>query len=277
MKSNELREFLEEKYQKYNTPDFISEDPVSVPHQFENKEDIEISGFLTALIAWGRRDIIIRNANRLMEIMGQEPFRFVAEASEEELAGLDNFVHRTFQGVDGKALVLGLRNIYKDRGGLEGVFTEALSPGFTQNESDLPSKEAKSPLNYPPEGTKNGLIALRSHFIHSPNFPQRTQKHLADPEKGSSAKRLNMYLRWMVRNDRAGVDFGLWKGISPAQLICPLDVHVGNVARKLKLLKRSQNDWKAAVDLTSNLAKFDPADPVKYDFALFGLGIYEGF
>lgn len=254
---NQLASLLNEKYQQYNTPDFIEDDPVSIPHMFERKEDIEISGFLTALIAWGRRASIINNAKRLMEIMAHAPYDFVMNAEEGEMYELDEFVHRTFNGGDCQALVLSLKNVYLNHGGLEGIFSRGIHKGH--------------------ENVFHAILFARDRLLSHPNFPERTQKHIANPAAGSSAKRINMFLRWMVRDDQRGVDFGLWKSISPHQLICPLDVHTGNVARKLGLLTRNQNDWKSAAELTANLRLFCPEDPVKYDFSLFGLGVYERF
>lgn len=249
---NELKEFLEEKVKQYNRPSFIEHDPVSIPHHFSSKEDIEIAGFLAATIAWGQRPVIIRNANRLMEQMDLSPYEFVLSASPKELKKLDAFVHRTFNGVDAKFFILALRNIYKKHGGMENVFAHGFS------------------------SAQNSIIHFRETFL-SLKHDKRSDKHISDPASNSSAKRINMFLRWMVRQDKAGVDFGIWKSISPSLLHIPLDVHVGNVARKLGLLGRKQSDWKAVEELTTKLREFDKEDPVKYDFALFGLGIFEGF
>lgn len=250
-------ELLEDRYQRYNTPSFIETDPIYVPHQYSQKEDIEISGFLTAVIAWGRRSSILQNANSLMERMDFAPYDFVRNSQGADKEQLTGFVHRTFNEVDCLALVDSLREVYTTAGGLEGIFSKGVS------------KQAPDILG--------GIVSARKHLLDFPHFPRRTHKHVANPLSGSAAKRINMFLRWMVRTDGYGVDFGLWKQISPSQLICPLDVHSGNVARKLGLLTRKQNDWKAAVELTSNLRKFCPEDPVKYDFSLFGLGVFEGF
>ncbi|MEO1451166.1 MAG: TIGR02757 family protein [Bacteroidota bacterium] len=257
MDQKTLKDLLDRKYDQFNTGDFIREDPVSIPHQFQQKEDIEISGFLTALIAWGRRNMIIRHARELMERMDQAPFDFVMQADQAELTRVDDFVHRTFNGLDCRALILSLRRVYTEAGGLEDIFTSGLRPGDTD--------------------VMHAIIHAREALLAGPNFPQRTHKHVANPAKGSSAKRINMFLRWMVRNDGRGVDFGIWEGIRADQLICPLDVHTGNVGRKLGLLTRKQNDWKAALALTESLRVFCPEDPVRYDYSLFGLGIYEGF
>ena len=237
----ELKELLDSRFDQYNTPDFIQEDPIRIPRRFERKEDIEISAFLTALIAWGRRNIIIRNAERLMELMENQPYAFIIHASEGELQQLDAFVHRTFNGQDCIALVRSLRLVYEENGGLETVFSTAIKPEHTD--------------------VFEGIIHARAIMTKADWFPKRTHKHLANPASGSSAKRINMFLRWMVRDDKRGVDFGIWKHIHTSQLICPLDVHTGNVARKLGLLKRKQNDWKAARELTEQLRLFCPEDP----------------
>ncbi|WNJ20165.1 TIGR02757 family protein [Pontibacter sp. G13] len=252
----ELKALLDEKYAEYNQPTFIEEDPIRIPHQFDRKEDIEISGFLSALIAWGRRSMIIQNAERLMERMDWAPHQFVMHANEDELGRLSGFVHRTFNEVDARGLVLSLRSVYEQHGGLNQIFAAGISPDD--------------------EDVYHGIIHAREILLSHPKLQGRTHKHVANPAKGSSAKRINMYLRWMVRPNSAGVDFGIWEGISPSQLICPLDVHTGNVARALGLLTRKQNDWKAASELTQNLRAFHPEDPVRYDFSLFALGVYEG-
>ena len=239
----------------YNRPGFIRDDPVSIPHQFEKKEDIEIAGFLAALIAWGRRETIVRNASELIRRMDNTPHDFLMNGENVDFDRFDDFVHRTFNGVDCKGILIGLSRLYQGGGGLEELCRLA------DEEQD----------------TYQALMNLREYFIKQSGFQQRTQKHLASPAKGSSAKRLNMFFRWMVRNDQAGIDFGIWKSIKDHQLVCPLDVHTGNVGRKLGLLKRKQNDWKAAVELTGNLKELDPMDPVKYDIALFSLGAVESF
>ena len=251
-----MKELLDDAHDRYNTLDFIKDDPISIPHQFSQKEDIEIAGFFAALIAWGRREMIMRSANRLMDLMDQRPYAFVMEGDVEELDRLDGFVHRTFNGIDAKALVLSLRHVYSNCGGLEQIFSEKIKPEHAT--------------------VYEGILHARQTLISHEAFPQRSHKHVANPAKGSAAKRINMYLRWMVRQDTRGVDFGLWKNISPAQLLCPLDVHTASVARSLGLLKRKQNDWKAVIELGEKLSKFCPEDPVKYDFSLFGLGIYDG-
>ena len=250
----EIKEFLDEKVSQYNNPKFIESDPIQIPHRFSKKEDIEIAGFLVATIAWGKRSMIIKNGSRMMELMGQEPFEFVMNHSESDLKHFDSFVHRTFNGIDFNYFIKSLQHIYNNHGGLEQVFV---------------SHQTQDSL-------QPAIHEFKNVFFEIP-YPQRTQKHISDPLKNSAAKRINMYLRWMIRNDNAGVDFGIWKSISPSLLSCPLDVHSGNVARKLGLLTRKQNDAKALLELDSNLRALDPQDPVKYDFALFGLGVFEGF
>lgn len=252
MTESELREFLNQKADLYNNPNFIETDPIQIPHQFSSKKDIEISGFLTATIAWGNRKMIINNANKMMDIMGNSPYDFVMNYDKSN-PQIDVFVHRTFNGIDLNYFFLALRHIYEKHGDLEQVF-------IPQPQQDLQAK-----------------ISDFKRIFFEIDHPLRTQKHVSDPMKGSAAKRINMFLRWMVRNDNKGVDFGIWPHISPAQLSCPLDVHSGNVARKLGLLTRKQNDAKALKELDANLLKFDPNDPVKYDFALFGLGVFEKF
>lgn len=254
MNFNELRAFLDEKVDLYNRPDFITSDPIQIPHQFSIKEDIEIGGFLAATIAWGNRKMIIKNAQKMIELMGNTPYDFVMSHEDHHLEKLENFVHRTFNGQDFISFIKGLQHIYTNHNGLEAVFTK-----HTHNNS-----------------TQNAIAAFKTIFFEIAHL-QRTQKHLPNPNIGSAAKRINMYLRWMVRNDNRKVDFGLWQNIPTAALSCPLDVHSGNVARKLGLLTRKQNDAKALTELDTNLRQLDPKDPVKYDFALFGLGVFEGF
>jgi len=253
LSKNELLEFLELKHDQYNHPSFNESDPISIPHLFTKKQDIEIAGFLTATISWGNRKSIIANARKLMRIMDDDPHYFIMEASESDLSQFRKFVHRTFNGEDCVFFLKSLKTIYTNHESMEELFLSSFHPGMN-----------------------HAISHFRGNFLLKPH-QKRTEKHVPDPLSGSAAKRINMFLRWMVRNDSHGVDFGIWKQIDPSILICPLDVHVGNVARKLGLLTRSTNDWKAAEELTANLRKFDPSDPVKYDFALFGLGIYEDF
>jgi uncharacterized protein (TIGR02757 family) len=254
LKRSELKEFLDFKVEQYNTSDFISSDPVQIPHLFTKKEDIEIAGFLTSIIAWGNRKSILNNAHKLMELLEQSPYDFVLNHSEAELEPLSQFVHRTFNGTDLTYFIQSLRNIYSNHDGLEGVFTKHAQPDTLQP----------------------AIHEFKKVFFELPH-ETRTEKHVSDPLKNSAAKRINMFLRWMVRKDNGNVDFGIWEHISPSMLSCPLDVHSGNVARKLKLLKRKQNDAKALFELDSSLRKLDPQDPVKYDFALFGLGVFEKY
>ena len=253
MNKSELKEFLDEKVIQYNNFDFIESDPIQIPHLYSLKEDIEIAGFLSATIAWGNRKMIINNAKKLMDLMGNSPYDFVMSHSEAHLDSLDNFVHRTFNAIDAKTFMKALQHIYKNHEGLEAVFAK--------------NQEANS--------LQKSIHEFKKLFFEIEHM-QRTQKHISDPLNNSAAKRINMYLRWMVRNDNK-VDFGIWKTIPTSKLSCPLDVHSGNVARKLGLLKRKQNDAKALAELDLSLRKLDKNDPVKYDFALFGLGVFEGF
>ncbi|WP_445457538.1 TIGR02757 family protein [Flavobacterium sp. HNIBRBA15423] len=254
MTQTELKEFLDEKVELYNNPSFIESDPIQIPHSYSLKEDIEIAGFLAATIAWGNRKMIINNARKLMNIMGNTPYDFIMTHTENDLEKLDDFVHRTFNSIDAVTFIKALKNVYQSHNGLEKVFAK--------------NSEVNS--------NQKSISEFKKVFFEIPH-QQRTTKHISDPLNNSAAKRINMFLRWMIRNDNKGVDFGIWKTISPASLSCPLDVHSGNVARKLDLLTRKQNDAKALFELDTNLRKFDPNDPVKYDFALFGLGVFEKF
>ncbi|KDN56248.1 TIGR02757 family protein [Flavobacterium seoulense] len=254
MNKTELKDFLDQKVIQYNTLDFIESDPVQIPHLFTQKEDIEIAGFLSATIAWGNRKMIIKNSHRMMELMGNAPYDFVMSHSEDDLVRLETFVHRTFNGQDFVGFMKSLQNIYKNHNGLEAVFAK----------------------NQTADSMQKSISEFKQLFFEIPHL-SRTQKHISDPLNNSAAKRINMFLRWMCRQDNKGVDLGIWKTISPALLSCPLDLHSGNVARKLGLLNRKQNDGKALLELDSKLREFDATDPVKYDFALFGLGIFEDF
>jgi len=246
-----LKTLLDEKVELFNTVKFIENDPISIPHRFSLKEDREMSGFLTAIIAWGNRKSIITSANKMVEAMDGKPFDFVKDFSEKDLISSKKFVHRTCNAFDFEYFLYSLKNIYQSHGGLENVF----NTGYKLH-GDM----------------KNAIIYFRSVFLELPYLP-RTSRHISNPEQNSAAKRINMFLRWMVRNDNKGVDFGIWNQIPASALYCPLDVHSGNVSRNLGILKRKQNDWKAVEELTSKLRKFDPNDPVKYDFALFGMGV----
>jgi uncharacterized protein (TIGR02757 family) len=254
MKQAALKEFLDEKVIFYNNPKFIESDPIQIPHQFSKKEDIEIAAFLTATISWGNRTMIIKNSYKMMELLDNSPYDFIMNHRQKDLEIFQNFVHRTFNYIDFKQFIKSLQHIYQNHGGLENAL--AIKDKTTTYQT--------------------AIHQFKTIFFEM-EHQQRTQKHISDPLKNSAAKRINMFLRWMVRNDNAGVDFGIWKTHNPANLSCPLDVHSGNVARKLKLLVRTQNDWKALSELDKNLRKLDKKDPVKYDFALFGLGVFEKF
>ena len=251
---SELKEFLDEKAELYNRPAFIELDPISIPHRYTGKGDIEIAGFLAATIAWGNRKMILRSSVRMMEILEDSPYEFIVNSSDCELDQAVRFVHRTFNLVDLAFFLQALRHIYRNKGGLEKIFE-------THKTSD---------------SLQPAIHEFHRIFFELPH-ERRTERHVSDPFKGSAAKKINMFLRWMVRNDNRGVDFGIWKRIKPSELFIPLDLHSGNTARKLGLLTRKMNDWKAVEELTANLREFDPADPVKYDFALFGLGVFERF
>ena len=254
MDQRELKEFLDEKVMLYNNPSFIESDPIQIPHLFSKKEDIEISGFLTAIISWGNRKMIIRNALKMMELLDNAPYDFIINHQKSDLKPFKNFVHRTFNSEDLYQFIKSLEHLYKKHQGLEKTLA-IIGEKTTYIEA---------------------IHNLKKIFFEIPHL-QRTKKHISDPLKNSAAKRINMFLRWMVRNDQTGVDFGIWKTHNAANLSCPLDVHSGNVARKLALLSRKQNDWKAVTELDTNLRKLDHNDPVKYDFALFGLGVFEKF
>ena len=251
MTEDELRSFLDEKVDAYNRKNFIESDPISIPHQFSEKQDIEIAGLLSATIAWGQRKTIINNAHKIVSLMEHEPYAYVMNSSKADREGLKHFKHRTFNGDDLNGFVMGLRHVYQTHGSLERAF----SFGKTFKER----------------------ISQFKTLMFEAEIMDRTKKHISDPLKGSAAKRINMYLRWMIRRDNRGVDFGIWESFSSSELFMPLDVHTGNTSRKLGLLQRKQNDWKAVKELTDNLRRLDSDDPVKYDFALFGLGVFDGF
>lgn len=253
--TGEIRNFLEEKYLQYDNFSFIDCDPISIPHSFTDARDIEISGFLAATIAWGRRDLILRSSRIMLELMENSPYDFIMSAGENDLKRFSGFVHRTFNGTDCIYFLKGLNNIYHNYNSMEEVILEGMKAYGS---------------------VRDGLAYLRKIFF-SLNHPGRTEKHFADVMGGAAGKRLNMFLRWMVRKDNRGVDFGIWSGIDPSKLYIPLDLHSGNTARRLGLLTRKMNDWKAVEELTGLLREFDPCDPVKYDFALFGLGVNEKF
>ena len=250
----DIRTFLDEKSEQYNQLKFIESDPICIPHQFSKPKDMEVAGLLTATIAWGQRKTIINNASKMMALMDQSPYEFVVGHQEKDLKRFEGFVHRTFNNEDLVWFIAALKNIYNKHNSLEEAF--------------LPTSSERN--------MQGGIERFRETMFETPHA-RRNEKHISNPQKNSAAKRLIMYLRWMVRQDKKGVDFGIWKNISPALLSCPLDVHSGNVARKLGLLKRKQNDWKAVEELDISLRSFDSTDPSKYDFALFGLGVFEGF
>ncbi len=251
--NQKLKDFLEEKYLEYSKPAyFLNTDPIQVPHQFSKKEDIEISAFLSATIAWGQRKTIIDNAKKLMLWMDNSPHQFILNANGKELKPFENFVHRTFNGTDCLTFIAALKNIYTHHQGLEQVFC------------------------LPADSFAQRIAQFKTLFFEIDHLP-RTHKHLADPSKGSSAKRICMFLRWMVRPANKGSDFGIWTKLSPADLHLPLDVHSGRIARNLGLLSRAQDDWKAVLELTKAMQEYDPSDPCKYDYALFGLGAFEKY
>ncbi len=250
-----IQSFLDQKVLRFNHTTFIETDPIQVPALFTTKENIEIAGFLAATLAWGQRPTIIRNSLKLVSLMNNDPIEFLRNTPEDEWDIFQDFKHRTFNSSDCIYFLKSLKNIYQNHGGLEQVFTD----GFRNKKTIFGS-----------------LVHFRKVFFEL-EHKHRTEKHVSNVEKGAAAKRLNMYLRWMVRSDQTGVDFGLWKQIPTSALMLPLDVHTGNVARKLGLLTRSQNDWRAVEEITSKLREYNTKDPIKYDFALFGLGVFEKF
>lgn len=260
-RQQQLKALLDDAYDRFARPDFIAEDPIHIPRSFARREDAEIIGFITATIAWGQRKTIIANSNKLVTLLDDAPHDYILHAGEQDLARLDRFVHRTFNSTDLRHFVFGLRHVYAKYGDLENAFLN----------DTRPNSDAHSPASF----RAADAIALFKQRFFEIAHPPRTRKHVADPAKGSNAKRINMYLRWMVRPNDRGVDLGLWKRIAPAHLMVPLDVHTGRVSRALGLLERTQDDWKAVEELTAALRVLDPADPVKYDIALFALGVTE--
>jgi uncharacterized protein (TIGR02757 family) len=250
----DILQTLNNKVADYNKPEFIEYDPISIPHNFTQQNDIEISGYLTSIISWGRRPAILKSANRLMEIMGFEPYNFLMNAGKKELQQMESFVYRTFNSDDCLFAIEAMKNLYSEYESMEEVANAAYSKN---------------------QDIKDVIIDIRSELLKTEHL-KRSEKHFANPATGSAAKRTNMFLRWMIRQDDCGVDFGLWKQIPASALMIPLDVHSGNTARQLGLLTRKQNDWKAVEELTIKLRDFDSSDPVKYDFALFGIGVFEG-
>lgn len=285
-----LKAFLDSKVEQYNRPEFIPNDPIVIPHQFSKKQDIEIMGFFAAVLAWGQRKTIINKCNELISRMDGSPYDFVRYHKEADLKSLLGFKHRTFNDTDLLYFIYFFQNHYLRYSSLEDAFippaTQAVFRNEYLEETDHAGQlEVSSPTCYAGDlnrsivsfDVETSLNHFRTYFFSFPDFPPRTIKHVSSPTQKSTCKRLNMFLRWMVRKDDNGVDFGIWNNIQPAQLICPCDVHVDRVARKLNLIKRKQTDWLTAVELTQHLRQLDPSDPVKYDFALFGLGIEEKF
>lgn len=246
-----LKDFLDRKVDEYNQPSFVPADPVCIPHLFTKKQDIEIAGFFAAIFAWGNRTTIIQKSKQLMQLMDMAPHQFVTQHKEKDLKKLLSFKHRTFNTTDLLYFLHFLQHHYSKNDSLEAAFK---------------GKQVEQALDY-----------FYTYFFSLEDAPARTHKHIASPAKHSTCKRLNMYLRWMVRKDDRGVDFGIWKNISPAQLICPIDVHVARVAKRFELIERNQVDWQTALELTNFLRKMDATDPARYDFALFGLGVMEKF
>jgi uncharacterized protein (TIGR02757 family) len=261
MTGNKLADFLNEKVELYNQPSFIATDPVSVPHLFTNKQDREIAGFFAAVFAWGNRLTIIRKSTELMQLMDMQPYEFCMGAGQKELKRVMDFKHRTFNTTDLLYFIEFFKFHYSSGRSLETAFTRHAKSVETRDGGRIEAM----------------LSGFHNYFFSLKDVPGRTRKHIATPERNSSCKRLNMFLRWMVRQDNKGVDFGIWRSISPAELICPIDLHVARVAKRLNILDRKQTDWQAALQLTNYLRTLDKNDPVKYDFALFGLGVMEKF
>ncbi|MDP9047486.1 MAG: TIGR02757 family protein [Bacteroidota bacterium] len=313
MQITDLKAFLDSKVNQYNRPEFITHDPVSIPHRFGKPQDIEIMGLWAAVLAWGQRITIINKCNELIALMDGAPYDFIINHREADLKKLLNFKHRTFNDVDTLYFIAFFRHHYENHESLESAFIPAQTPFVMLSASESSSSPNKSTSDKSdseikskgvilrpaspefiegkderkghskvlspdaPEPIEKYLNHFREYFFSLPDHPHRTKKHISSPSQKSTCKRLNMFLRWMVRKDNGGVDFGIWNQIQPSELICPCDLHVDRVARKLKLITRKQTDWQTAVELTQRLREFDPADPIKYDFALFGLGIEEKF
>jgi uncharacterized protein (TIGR02757 family) len=283
----DIKAFLDAKVAQYNRPGFIENDPIVIPHQFMLKQDIEIMGFWAATLAWGQRVTIIKKCRELITLMDGAPYDFIINHQEPDLKKLLSFKHRTFNDIDTLYFISFFRHHYERFESLEDAFLsnclgEESQETRTKSQEFVDDKEIRNRTsairnnNTPPLGGWGAsLEAFRTYFFSLPDFPHRTKKHVSSPSQKSTCKRLNMFLRWMVRKDDAGVDFGIWNRMTPADLICPCDLHVDRVARKLKLITRKQTDWLTALELTDHLRQFDPNDPVKYDFALFGLGIEE--
>jgi len=252
--ADSLKDFFDRKVEQYNQPSFIKDDPICVPHHFSKKQDIEIAGFFASIFAWGNRTTIIQKSFELMQLMDNEPHQFCLHHSDKDLKLLLHFKHRTFNTTDLLYFIAFLKFHFSEHDSLELAFMRSATDDMEMR-----------------------LTHFHNYFFSLPDAPPRTKKHIATPFKGSSCKRLNMFLRWMVRKDKCGVDFGIWKKIKPSELICPIDLHVARVAKRFQLLDRNQMDWQAAIELTNYLCELDPKDPVKYDFALFGLGVIEKY
>jgi len=269
--TTDLRSFLDKKVTEYNRPSFVPDDPISIPHQYTRLQDIEIAGFFTAIFSWGNRTTIIKKTQELMRLMDNAPYAFVLQHQETDLRRLLDFKHRTFNATDLLYFIEFFRHHYSHYASLEDAFLRPWELGADAADARSSAAAADGWL------AERALSAFYHYFFSLDEMPPRTRKHIASPEKHSSCKRINMFLRWMVRKDNNGVDFGLWPRIPMARLICPLDLHVARVAKKLGLLHRELSDWQAALELTEQLALLDPNDPTKYDFALFGLGVMEKF
>lgn len=255
MMNKDIKDLLNSKVEEYNRPNFIANDPICIPHLFTKKQDIEIAGLFASVLAWGLRKTIINKCKALLDMMDNDPHNFILNHKDTDLKPFENFKHRTFNSTDTLYFIHFLKSHYQQHNSLESAFSQWIKP------TD--------------ETIENGLIGFHNYFFDSEFAPHRTKKHISTPARKSACKRLNMYLRWMVRDDNKGVDFGIWNTIKPSQLICPLDVHVDRQTRRFNLIQRKQTDWKTAIELTKNLRKLDPVDPVKYDFALFGIGVME--
>lgn len=277
---DDLKSFLDFKVAQYNRPDFIADDPIAIPHQYSLKQDVEIAGFFAAVLAWGQRKTIISKCNELLLRMDKRPYEFMLNHGDEDLKGLLGFKHRTFNDTDLLYFVSFFKHHYSTSKSLETAFLpqQTFNPDYLAEVSGAEIKLASTAcmldeLNVKTFTAEQALNHFRAYFFSLPDFPRRTIKHISSPLQKSTCKRLNMFLRWMVRKDNCGVDFGVWTNIPASALVCPCDVHVDRMGRKLGLIKRKQTDWLTAVELTENLKQFDPNDPVRYDFALFGMGV----
>ncbi|MFT5917779.1 MAG: hypothetical protein ACI81T_004296 [Bacteroidia bacterium] len=252
-----LKQILDPKVLEYNQKEFVKDDPISIPHKFTKLQDIEIMAFWSAMLAWGKRITIINKSEQLVSLMDNAPHDFMLNHEESDLKRFLSFKHRTFNDIDTLYFLAFFKHFYSENDSLETAFSKHINP------TDIT--------------IENGLVGFHNQFFSLPDFPARTKKHVATPARKSACKRICMFLRWMVRQDEHGVDFGLWSTIKPSQLVCPLDVHVERVARSLNLITRKQTDWQTALELTANLRKLDKEDPVKYDFGLFGMGLEKAF